>query len=155
LGLWRLDEKKGLAAVHWSDGEEKSPIDAEWKVGFAALNDFRNPSPGDAATTVLQYSFDRPDAKQLTPVWRVFMPDVPGLVYLNGQYMEHHEPGRTPNIGRDGIYLPPSMLKDKNRCFCCLRADSVAFAGPGDSGRAGQHPKKAELGLEFGSSSSQ
>jgi hypothetical protein len=42
------------------------------------------------------------------------MPDISGLVYLNGVYVEHHEPGRTLNIGRDGIYLPPSLLKEEN-----------------------------------------
>ena len=40
--------------------------------------------------------------------------EVRGLVYLNGVCLEHHEPDRTPNIGRDGIYLPPSMLKAVN-----------------------------------------
>ena len=42
------------------------------------------------------------------------MPDARGLVYLNGVYVENHEPGRTPILGRSGIYLPPSLIKDEN-----------------------------------------
>ena len=42
------------------------------------------------------------------------MPENRGLVCLNGVYLEHHEPDRTPNIGRDEICLPPSMLKGVN-----------------------------------------
>ena len=64
-------------------------------------------------------------------VWRAFMPSVPGLVYLNGVYVEHYEPGRELNIGRPGIYLPPSMLRaDNELLFVALdpRSSESAFA---------------------------
>jgi hypothetical protein len=114
LGLWRLDESKGLASVSWLEGTNQLPIQAEWQIQFSGLNDARNATPGKSAITTLRYSFRRPDAGALQAVWRAFMPEARGLVYLNGEFMEHHEPGRTLNIGRDGIYLPPSMLRDQN-----------------------------------------
>ena len=117
LGLWRLDERKGLASVAWLNGAEQTPVHAEWQVEFAGLDDFRNTPPSHSVLTTLQYSFHRPIATELAAVWRAFMPAVPGLVYLNGVYVEHYEPGRTPNIGREGIYLPPSMLKENNILF--------------------------------------
>ena len=114
LGLWRLDESKGLASSSWLDGARELPVPAEWQVQFSGVEDAKNALPGNNSITTLSYSFRRPDAGDLDAVWRVFMPDARGLVYLNGTFMEHHEPGRTPNIGRDGIYLPPSMLKEQN-----------------------------------------
>jgi len=114
LGLWRLDEKKGLTAVEWVTGVDQVPVLAEWQIEFARLDDLGDPPRSDSPITTLEYSFHRPDSAGLTAVWRVFMPEIPGLVYLNGIYMEHHEPGRTLNIGRDGIYLPPSLLKADN-----------------------------------------
>jgi hypothetical protein len=114
LGLWRLDEKKGLASVDWLNGAEPIAVQAEWQVEFAGLDDFKHTPPSNSALTTLQYSFHRPASTGLAAVWRAFMPEVPGLVYLNGVYVEHSEPGRTPNIGHEGIYLPPSMLKENN-----------------------------------------
>ncbi|HLV86253.1 MAG TPA: beta-galactosidase [Candidatus Sulfotelmatobacter sp.] len=114
LGLWRLDEKKGLSSVDWLKGTQAEPVQAEWNVDFAGLSDLKDAPSGESAMTTLQYSFHRPDSSDLTAVWRAFMPDIRGLVYLNGVYVEHHEPGRTLNIGRDGIYLPPSMLRENN-----------------------------------------
>lgn len=114
LGLWRLDEKKGLASAAWLNGQDGIPIQTEWQIEFAGLDDLSRLPHGNASITALRYSFPRPSAGELTAVWRAFMPEIRGLVYLNGVYMEHHEPGRTPNIGRDGIYLPPSMLKPEN-----------------------------------------
>jgi hypothetical protein len=114
LGLWRLDEKKGLASGVWLDGQNETPVRTEWQLEFAPIDDVGHLPHGSGSITALRYSFARPLAGELTAVWRALMPDVRGLVYLNGVYMEHHEPDRTPNIGRDGIYLPPSMLKAEN-----------------------------------------
>jgi hypothetical protein len=115
LGLWRLDEKKGLQAADWLDGTSESPLNTEWQAQFSGLADIAKTSEGKVGLPVLAYSFPRPSSGGLEAVWRVFMPDVPGLVYLNGVYVEHHEPGREPNIGRPGIYLPPSLLKEDNK----------------------------------------
>ena len=115
LGLWRLDEKKGLASADWLDGTKRSPVRTEWQIEFASLKDLASAGQNYSALMTLEYSFPRPDRSAAAAVWRAFMPEARGLVYLNGEYMEHHEPGRTPNIGRDGIYLPPSMLKENNK----------------------------------------
>jgi hypothetical protein len=150
LGLWRLDEKKGLAAVDWSNGAEQIPIHAEWQVEFAALDDFRDAPPGDSVLTTLLYSFPRPDSAELTAVWRAFMPDVPGLVYLNGVYVEHYEPGRTPNIGREGIYLPPSMLKDENTLlFIAFEPIPANLQAPLIRAEPDSIRKEAQVVLEF------
>ena len=63
--------------------------------------------------------------------------------------MEHYEPGRTPNIGREGIYLPPSTLKEKQcSAFCRFRADPGEPAGAADPARAQQHPERRQGGVE-------
>jgi len=59
----------------------------EGRVGFDSLRKFLDLAVGE-----------------LTAVWRVVVTEIRGLVYLNGVCLEHHEPDRTPNIGRDGIY---------------------------------------------------
>ena len=115
LGLWRLDEKKGLQAADWLNGTSEVPLNTEWQAQFSGLSDIGQMSEGKSGLPVLEYSFPRPSSGGLDAVWRAFMPPVPGLVYLNGVYVEHHEPGREPNIGRSGIYLPPSMLKADNK----------------------------------------
>jgi hypothetical protein len=115
LGLWRLDEKKGLQAADWLDGTSESPLNTEWQAQFAGFADLGQTAEGKSGLPVLEYSFPKPSSGGLEAVWRAFMPDVPGLVSLNGVYVEHHEPGREPNIGRPGIYLPPSMLKEDNK----------------------------------------
>lgn len=150
LGLWRLDEKKGLASAAWLDGENETPLQSEWQVEFAALNDLGQLPHGNASITALQYSFPRPSGGELAAVWRAFMPDIRGLVYLNGAYMEHHQPGRTPNIGRDAIYLPPSMLKAENTLLL-VAFDPVPLNLPLPVIRAEADSirKETELVLEF------
>jgi hypothetical protein len=150
LGLWRLDEKKGLASVGWSNGAEQIPARAEWQVEFADLDDLRDTARGNSPITTLSYSFHRPQSAELTAVWRVFVPDVPGLVYLNGVYMEHHEPGRTPNIGREGIYLPPSMLKDENTfLFIAFEPIPANLQAPLIRPEPDSIRKEAQVVLEF------
>jgi hypothetical protein len=115
LGLWRLDERKGLASADWIEGSTETPLHAEWQLEFAGLDDIGQAGAASRGLTAVEYSFRRPSPGELTAIWRAFMPDVPGLVYLNGTYMEHHQPGQPPVLGRPGIYLPPSMLKDDNK----------------------------------------
>jgi hypothetical protein len=115
LGLWRLDEQKGLQSADWLDGNAETPLNAAWEAQFAGLTEIGKAPETKSGLPVLEYSFPPPRSRDLAAVWRVFMPPVPGLVYLNGVYLEHHEPGREPNIGRPGIYLPPSMLKADNK----------------------------------------
>jgi hypothetical protein len=150
LGLWRLDEKKGLASVDWSNGTERIPVQTEWQVEFAGLDDFKSTAPSNSVMTNLQYLFHRPDSKALTAVWRAFMPEVPGLVYLNGVYVEHYEPGRTPNIGREGIYLPPSMLKDNNiLLFVALEPIPANLQAPLIRAEPDSIRKDSQVVLEF------
>jgi hypothetical protein len=113
--LWRLDETKGLQAADWLDSMSETPLNTGWQAQFSGLSAIGQTSEGKSGLPILEYSFPRPAAGGLDAVWRAFMPPVPGLVYLNGVYVEHHEPGREPNIGRPGIYLPSSMLKEDNR----------------------------------------
>ena len=48
-------------------------------------------------------------------MWRVHLPAVEALVYLNGKYLEHHQPeDSVDSDGRPGIYLPPAMLQPNN-----------------------------------------
>ena len=78
------------------------------------------------------------------------MPPVPGLVYLNGTYMEHHVPGEEPILGRPGIYLPPSMLKDENQLlFVTLAPLPPGLPLPTISAESDSVRKKAELILQF------
>jgi len=154
LGLWRLDEKKGLASAEWLNGAQPVPVNAQWQVEFAGLDDFRDTPPGNSAVTTLQYSFHRPDSAALTAVWRAFVPDVRGLVYLNGVYMEHQEPGRTPNIGREGIYLPPSMLKDNNTLlFVAFEPIPANLQAPLIRSEPDSIRKEGRILLQFGSAS--
>ncbi|MGC1651058.1 MAG: hypothetical protein WA741_34965, partial [Candidatus Sulfotelmatobacter sp.] len=155
LGLWRLDERKGLASVAWLNGAEQTPVHAEWQVEFAGLDDFRNTPPSHSVLTTLQYSFHRPIATELAAVWRAFMPGVPGLVYLNGVYVEHYEPGRTPNIGREGIYLPPSMLKENNiLLFVAFEPIPANLQAPLIRPEPSSIRKEAKVVLEFATPSS-
>jgi hypothetical protein len=151
LGLWRLDERKGLAAAAWVDGGDEKPIRTEWQVEFAGLDDLGRSSHNGGSITTLQYSFPRPPAGEVTSVWRAFMPEIRGLVYLNGIYMEHHEPKRKPNIGRDGIYLPPSMLKAQNTLlFVAFDPIPANLPPPVIRAEPDSIRKKAELVLDFG-----
>jgi hypothetical protein len=151
LGLWRLDEKKGLASAAWLNGQNETPIQAEWQIEFAGLDELGHLPHGRASITTLQYSFSRPSARELTAVWRAFMPGIRGLVYLNGVYMEHHEPGRTPNIGRDGIYLPPSMLRPENTLiFVAFDPIPSNLTPPVIRAEPDSIRKEAELVLDFG-----
>ena len=114
LGLWRLDEKKGLQSVEWINGNSVATADAQWNIEFADLDALPiHPGKG-SAPNIIAYTFPRPRSASWQAVWRVFMPDARGLVYLNGVYVENHEPGRAPILGRPGIYLPPSLIKDEN-----------------------------------------
>ena len=114
LGLWRLDEKKGLESVEWLDGNSAVAADAEWNIEFADLDALGTHSGKGSASNRIAYTFPRPQTGHWRAVWRAFMPDPRGLVYLNGVYVENHEPGREPILGRSGIYLPPSLIKDEN-----------------------------------------
>jgi Glycosyl hydrolases family 35/Beta-galactosidase, domain 2 len=149
LGLWRLDEKKGLASAAWLDGQDQTPVRTEWQLEFAGIDGLGHMPRGNAPITTLQYSFPRPSAGELTAVWRAFMPEIRGLVYLNGVYMEHHEPDRTPNIGRDGIYLPPSMLKSENTLLLVAFDPVPSKLSPAIRPEPDSIRRKAELVLNF------
>lgn len=152
LGLWRLDEKKGLVSASWLNGSEQIPIQIQWEIEFAGIDDLSRVERAKSPITTLQYSFARPPAGELMAVWRAFMPDIRGLVYLNGVYVEHHEPGRTPNIGRDGIYLPASMLKDQNTLeFVALDPIPANLAPPVIRAEPDSIRKEAEIVLAFAS----
>lgn len=150
LGLWRLDEDKGLQAADWLDGNSEVPLNAEWRAQFSALDRVGQPSEGKTGLPVLEYSFPRPSSGGLGAVWRAFMPSVPGLVYLNGVYVEHYEPGREPNIGRPGIYLPPSLLKEDNGLlFVALQPLPPNLPLPVIRADADSIRKRATVMLEF------
>ena len=150
LGLWRLDEKKGLQAADWLDGASEIPLNAEWQAQFSGLSDLSQTAEGKSGLPVLEYSFPRPSSPGLDAVWRAFMPAVPGLVYLNGVYVEHHEPGREPNIGRPGIYLPPSLLKEDNRLlFVALEPPPPNLPLPVIRADADSVRKSATIVLQF------
>ena len=38
LGLWRLDEKKGLQSADWLDGTTEIPLHVEWQAQFSGLD---------------------------------------------------------------------------------------------------------------------
>ena len=149
LGLWRLDEKKGLASAAWLDGQDETPVRTEWRLAFAGIDGLGRMPPRNASISTLQYSFRRPSAGEFTAVWRAFMPEIRGLVYLNGVYLEHHEPDRTPNIGRDGIYLPPSMLKTKNTLLFVAFDPIPSNLPPAIRAEPDSMRKQAELVLDF------
>lgn len=150
LGLWRLDEKKGLASLSWLNGSEQIPIETKWQIEFAGIDDLSHTGQASSPTTTLQYRFSRLPAGELTAVWRAFMPEIRGLVYLNGVYVEHHEPGRAPNIKRDGIYPPPSMLKDQNTLdFVAFEPIPADLASPVIRAEPDSIRKQAQIVLEF------
>jgi len=96
------------------NGDSATPAAAEWNIGFANLDDLETRSGKESGPHVIEYTFPRPHSGDWGAVWRVFMPDARGLVYLNGLYVENHETGGEPLLGRPGIYLPPSLMKDEN-----------------------------------------
>jgi hypothetical protein len=115
LGLWRMDEEKGLRAVEWLTGKTSEPLSAEWKIQFSSLDDLHRAAPGQAGLKVIKYSFSQPEVQSGEAVWRVHLPAVEALVYLNGRYLEHHQPeDSVDSDGRPGIYLPPAMLQPKD-----------------------------------------
>ncbi len=151
LGLWRLDELKGLQSVAWLDGTSEIPVEAQWKFDFSGLSDLSQAAESNAGLPVLEYSFPRPASGVLDAVWRVFMPEVQGLVYLNGIYVEHHWPGREPNIGRPGIYLPPSLLKADNKLlFVALEPAPPNLPLPILRAEPDSIRKNATVTLQFG-----
>jgi hypothetical protein len=115
LGLWRMDEEKGLRAVEWLTGKTSEPLTAEWRIQFSSLDDLHRAAPGPTGLKVVKYSFSQPAVPGGEAVWRVHLPAVEALVYLNGRYLEHHQPEESVDSdGRPGIYLPPAMLQPKN-----------------------------------------
>lgn len=153
LGLWRLDEKKGLQSADWLDGTTEIPLHVEWQAQFSGLDDIGHTPAEKAGLSVLEYSFPRPASSDLEAVWRAFMPELPGLVYLNGVYVEHHEPGKEPNIGRPGIYLPPSILKDDNKLlFVALEPIPPNLPLPAIRAESDSVRKRATVVLQFAGS---
>ena len=57
LGLWRMDEEKGLRAVEWLTGKISEPLSAEWKIQFSSLDDLHRAAPGPADLKFIKYSF--------------------------------------------------------------------------------------------------
>jgi hypothetical protein len=116
LGLWRMDEEKGLRSVEWLAEASSIPVNTEWKIEFAESDQCPRVSESKIGLKIFEYTFPQPILAGGAAVWRVHMPWVPGLVYLNGHFMEHHEPGEqiTESRDRPGIYLPPSMLKKED-----------------------------------------
>jgi hypothetical protein len=115
LGLWRMDEDKGLQSAEWVNGNSVTPADAQWKIEFADLDRLRMSLRRESRPNVIEYTFPRVQRENWEAVQRVFMPGIRGLVYLNGIYVENHEPGSVASLGRPGIYLPPSFLKNQNQ----------------------------------------
>ena len=115
LGRWRMDEKKGLRSAECVDRNSSIPLDADWGIDFSGLDEIASRRAGEGKLIATEFLFSRPKTGGMEAVWRAHLPDVRGLVHLNGTYLEHHQPGRPPsNSGdRDGIYLPPSMLKEE------------------------------------------
>jgi hypothetical protein len=113
LGLWRMDEEKGLRAIEWLNGNAGEPLSAEWKIQFSPLDDLHRASPEQSGPKVIEYRFSKPAVESGEAVWRLHLPAVEALVYLNGTYLEHHEVGedRGGSDGRPGIYVPPAMLR--------------------------------------------
>jgi len=150
LGLWRLDEKKGLQSADWLNGTSQTPVETEWRVEFAGLSDLNHLPAKGSGLAMIEYSFSRPTSGNLQAVWRVHMPAVPGLVYLNGAYMEHHMPGEEPILGRAGIYLPPSMLKDDNKLlFVTLAPPPENLPLPTISAEPDSVRRRAAVVLQF------
>jgi hypothetical protein len=119
-----MDEEKGLRKVECLTAASRIPVNTEWTIEFAVMDEVPRLSPKKTGLEVIEYTFPQPLLAGGAAVWRVHMPWVPGLVYLNGHYMEHHEPGEqiTESRDRPGIYLPPSMLKmeDNRLVFVAL-----------------------------------
>lgn len=148
LGRWRMDEKKGL--------ESSMPLNAEWRIDFSGIDEIPKRGEGEGKLTATEFLFARPKTGSLEAVWRAHLPDVRGLVYLNGTFLEHHQPGQPlSNSGdRDGIYLPPSMLKeDRNQLlFIALEpAERYRSEPPGITADPDSVRKIADMTLEFSS----
>jgi Beta-galactosidase, domain 2 len=118
LGLRRMDEEKGLRAVEWLQGSTAIPLSAEWKIEFSSLDNLHRAAinwlhMGQAGPKVIEYTFAQPVVEGEEAVWRVHLPAVDALVYLNGKYLEHHQPEDKDDDPdqRPGIYLPPSMMQ--------------------------------------------
>ena len=71
-----------------------APVRTEWQLEFVGIDGLGHMPPENAPITTFEYLFARPSAGELTAVWRAFMPEIRGPVYLNGVYLEHHEPDR-------------------------------------------------------------
>ena len=150
LGRWRMDEKKGL--------ESATPVDARWRIDFSGIDEIPRRGEGEGKLIAKEFLFARPKIGSVEAVWRAHVPDVRGLVYLNGTFLEHHQPGQPlSNSGdRDGLYLPPSMLKDAGNqlLFIALepgerfRSEVPRITADPDSVR-----KITDMKLEFSSSS--
>jgi len=70
--------------------------------------------------------------------------------------MEHYEPGRTPNIGREGIYLPPSTLKEnKVLLFVAFEPIPANLQAPLIRPEPNSIRKEAKVVLELAPSSRQ
>ena len=125
LGLWRMDEEKGLRAVEWLNGNTGEPLSAEWKIQFSPLDDLHRAFQQQTGPKVIEYRFSKPAGESEEAVWRVHLPATEALVYLNGTYLEHHEADeeRGGSDGRPGIYLPPAMLRpDGNELLLVMLA---------------------------------
>ena len=73
-------------------GKTSEPLSAEWKIQFSSLDDLHRAAPGQTGLKVIKYSFSQPAVQSGEAVWRVHLPAVEALVYLNGKYLEHHQP---------------------------------------------------------------
>jgi hypothetical protein len=132
LGLWRMDEEKGLRSVEWLNGNTGDPLSAEWKIAFSPLDGLHRASGEQAGLKTIEYRFSTPAVESGEAVWRVHLPAAEALVYLNGTYLEHQETDEDAagSDGRPGIYLPPSMLKrDGNELLLVMLAPSPSDLG--------------------------
>jgi hypothetical protein len=130
LGLWRMDEDKGLRAVEWLMGNKSEPLNAEWKIQFSSLDHLHRAAPGPTGLKVIKYNFSQPAVQNGVALWRVHVPAVEALVYLNGKYLEHHQPeDSVDSDGRPGTYLPPAMLQPNNELLLVMLAPAPSNPG--------------------------
>src|SRR5258708_35604733 len=108
-----MDAKKGLACGECVGRKSSISLEEEWRIVFRGVDEISRRGKEKGKLSAAEFLFSRPKTATVEAVWRAYLPDVRGLVYLNGTYLEHHQPGQPlSNSGdRDGIYLPPSMLK--------------------------------------------